>query len=203
MPGRVDQVMVQRLGGWNLVSVEDFLKLDLDEQRSLVVAGGVQFLGDGQPVDAAEAMAQFAAPFAAEVPSTPVPTVIEWPPADVRQPTYTISRVVVAGPRWEVQRESMSGTSVPLAELRRPDEFDPYDLEQADGVDRLSHDLVAMSLGIDGDARIVVGGVAVDDFRDHVFRQRLGNRAWRITTAQVRTLLAERPHVRFVAPAAV
>lgn len=205
MADRVDQVVVQRLGGWNLMSVADWLRLDLGEQRALVAQSAVQFLSDGSPVATEDALAQFAVPLTADGASAAAPAVavIEWPPVDRRQPASTISRVVVAGPRWEVMREALSGSTVPLAEIRRPDEFDPYDLDLPEGIDRLSHDLVAVSLGIDGNARDVVGAAAIDDFRDHVFRLRLGNRAWRITTAQVRSLLAERPHVRFVASAAV
>lgn len=201
MTVQVDQVVVQRLGGWNLMSLAQWRGIDDDEQQALLGQGAVQFLADGQPVDVAIALRALD-PSRASAPAEPVPTVVEWPPVTGMPPAYTVARLVVAGPRWEVLCESVSGTTVPLAELRRPDEFDPYDLERGESIDRLSHDLVAVSLGIAGDATPILGRAALVDFRDQVFRPRLGNRAWRITTGQMRSLLSERPHVRFTSAVA-
>lgn len=199
MSVKVDQVVVQRLGGWNLMSIAQWRDMPEDEQEGLIGQGAVQFLADGQPVDITTALRALSPAQAAAAAAGPEPVLIEWPPPAGAPPAYTFSRLVVAGPRWEVLRESVSGSTVALAEIRRPDEFEPYDLEQADSIERLSHDLVAVSLGIEGDATKVVGRPAIVDFRDHVFRVRLGNRAWRITTGQVRSLLAERALVRFTA----
>jgi hypothetical protein len=51
-----DQVALKKAGGYNLISVEEWLDLPLREQYDLITQSKVQFLKQGEPVRALDAV---------------------------------------------------------------------------------------------------------------------------------------------------
>lgn len=51
-----DHVSLQKAGGWNLITADEFLRIPLGERIDLVMKGKAQFVRDGQVIGAKEAL---------------------------------------------------------------------------------------------------------------------------------------------------
>ena len=51
-----DQVMIQKVGGYNLISLQEFQAISLRERSNLILEGKVQFLKDGKIMPIMEAL---------------------------------------------------------------------------------------------------------------------------------------------------
>lgn len=200
----VDQVMIRKVGGWNMVTLEWWQGQSADEQTSLVNQDAVHFFADGEMLDTGSVLRALGGAAAAAVPEAPPePTVVSWPPATGVPALCTYSRMVVPGPRWEVLRADDGTAPVPLQETMGRDDFEPYDLDNPLGARTLGNDLLGDAFGAGIEPAVLLGYPAIDHFVDKVFNAKLGNRAWQITNRQVRALLEDNPFVRFEAAASV
>lgn len=200
----VDQVMIRKVGGWNMVTLEWWRGQSADEQTSLIQQDAVHFFAEGEMLDTASVLRALGGAAAATVPEAPPePTVVSWPPATGVPALCTYSRMVVPGPRWEVLRADDGGAPMPLQEVMGRDDFEPYDLDNPTGARNLGNDLLGDAFGAGLEPGALLGHPAIDHFIDKVFNAKLGNRAWQITNRQVRALLEDNPFVRFEAAASV
>ena len=201
---QVDQVMIRKVGGWNMTSLDAWLALSSSEQMSLVAQEAVHFLAGGEMLDTSATLQALGSSAADALPAAaPEPVVVTWPPATGAPPLCTYSRMVVAGPRWEVVRADDGTAPVSFQAHIGRDDFEPYDLDTPAGARNLGNDLIGDALGYGREPAAVLGNSAVEHFVETVFNAKLGNRAWQITNRQLRGLLDENPFVRFEAAASV
>ncbi len=201
----IDQVMIRKVGGWNMVTLDWWLGQSDAEQTSLISQDGVHFFADGEMLDTAATLKELGGAAAAAVPepARPEPTVVSWPPATGVPALCTYSRMVVAGPRWEVLRADDGAAPVPFQQFMGRDEFEPYDLDTPLGARNLGNDMLGDAFGVGREPAELLGYPAIDHFADKVFNTKLGNRAWQITNRQLRALMEDNPFVRFEAAASV
>lgn len=188
--------MVQRIGGWVMLTPSDWKAMPADEQAKLLADNAVQFFADGAMVDPAIAVSTLAgdAPAAqAAVVSNDRRTQLR----PVRLVAAIYKHVVVEGPAWEVQRGRDADQLVPLAEYRARSNSRFYDLETTTGIDNLGCDLIADVFGIP-DNIDALASEASDHFRQRFFEPRLGTRAWSIDAADIRGYVEENPFIELV-----
>lgn len=191
----IEQVMVQRVGGWVLITPADWKIMAADEQANLLAQDAVQFFADGAMVDPAVAVSALAGDIAAKSPAV-ITSERRVQLHPVRLVAAIYKHVVIEGPAWQVQRGRDADQMVPMSEFRdRSGRF--YDLETSAGVDNLGRDLIADVYGI-ADSIDHLGGEALEHFRHRFFDQRLGTRAWSVEAADVRNYVEGNPFIELV-----
>ena len=201
----IDQVMVRRLGGWNLISLAAWSELGADERVSLLQQGAVRFLADGEVVPRQEALAALGVDRPATAGRVPPSfaagaRLLSWPRPGQCVSNAIYARIVVDGPRWEVFRRDERGQVIPLAEARGWGDHDPYDLRSDHGLMRLAHDLIGDCLGLGTEILEYVGQLAVAHFAGVTIPAELGDGRWHVTGEQLRKLLAVNPYLIFTPP---
>ena len=187
----VDQILIRRVGGWVLVSNDEWLALSADEQASLLTQDAVQFISAGAIVPPEVALPVLGTAGVAERPPEPA-RLVEL--SSVRRVAAVYRRAVIAGPSFQIQRTG-GGEMAPLHEVRnRPAD---YALDSDDGVAALAADLIADSFGIADNLEL--SAAALKAFKAEIFDVRLGDRVWSIEASEIRDHIDTNPHV-VVAP---
>lgn len=181
----IDQILVRRVGGWVLVSPDDWLALGPGDQAELLAQNAVQFFAAGAPVDPEVAVPALA-PAEAVVDTGPPP--VELVAVDTVAAVYL--RTVIEGPAYEIRREDRDGSVLFHRHRGRPDE---YDLGEETGTDLLATDLIADALGIGDDPDL--GEPAVRHFVNRFYRAQMGNRVWSVDAKEIRENLRSNPHL--------
>ncbi len=194
----IDQVMVRKVGGWNMVSVAWWIERSEQERQSFIEQDAVQFFATGVPVSVEAAQAAFG------LDSSPVEAAIETPEiraqeiAPVKSVMVVYKRQVIPGPIWLVERFDSTSGGHPLEVIRGRNEPDAYNLDSVRGSACLSADLMADSLGFEEDPTQIFDRQALDYFRLHHFEEKLGPRPWEVSSMQIKEWLQENPHLQLV-----
>ncbi len=200
----IDQIMVRKLGGWNLIYPADWVKMSLTERDALLADDAVQFFGDGAQIDTMEAIASLSPDMGAEPqpeekkpePTVPENQIVELTPADLVTATY--SRQVISGPAWQIQRANVDDIAVPFSKFRGHPSDDVYDLLTKEGTLTLIADLMTDVFGHTGDSRELIPLEAAQFFDDNFFSTSLGDRFWEVTAKDVRAQVAKNPYIKLL-----
>ena len=196
----IDQVIVKKLGGYNLKTVKWWLGLPPLEQITLIEGGSIQFFASGVEIAPAAAAKQLSTNLLAEPGAATGfdtgPVRVSWSRRMSGLFHTTYRRQVVAGPRWEITRQAES-TVDELHVVRGYADPAAYDLTDPDGSRRLSDDLFADALGLSQESLPPLRA-ALDYFKRTFFDVELGNRPWETSAATVRYTAAASPHLELV-----
>ncbi|MEL6893497.1 MAG: hypothetical protein AAFP84_18035 [Actinomycetota bacterium] len=196
----VDQIIVRKVGGYNMESVAWWVSQSPGERQRLLADRVVQFFGNGQEIDPALAAASLEVVVEPDLASSEPSIATLVFPQIGREPVNTVyERTVVTGPRWEIHRRTAAGVELLTAARGWGDVEDPYDLNTPAGNRNLAGDLLADSLGYD---RSYVDEIrdAIEHFAVHVLQRQLGNRVWQVTAESIRGTVTENPFLKLVAP---
>lgn len=205
---QVDQIMIRKVGGWNMVRVSDWTSMPLAERDSLVADDAVQFFADGTVVETMEALASIspemgaagdanepnAATASSEAPA--VGDISELMAATLVTATY--SRQVITGPAWQVTRAIEDQDEVPFSEVRNHPNDDVYDLSSPQGTLTLIADLMTDVFGHTGDSTTLISTQAAMHFDETYFSSSLGDRFWQVTAQDIRAQVAKNPYIRLL-----
>ncbi len=191
----IDQIVIQRVGGWVLVSEGEWLRMSEADREELLNQQAVQFFAHGEVIDPETAAGQLdpAMSRRSSDPGQAAVAKVELQAVELLPAVYR--RVVIDGPSWQVQRELAGEDSIPFAPIRGR-AADAYDLDTEAGGKLLVADLVTDSFGIQDVT--MLSADAVEQLHDQLFESALGDRFWEIEAEEIRAQVEESAVVRVV-----
>ena len=208
---KIDQIMIGFSGGWNLINKREWQSMPSKERLQHVTDGTVQFFSGGTQLETMDALELLSTSTVTAKPKQPVPTPkveTSVPAADTQATTEleqrdlvyaSYKRLVIAGPRWQIQRSTETAEEVPFSELRNRPSDDSYDLDEEAGVTLLAADLIADVYGIEEPLENVLPTEALQFFDSTYFAATLGDRFWEVSASDIREQIESNPFIRILA----
>ncbi len=186
----IDQIMIQKVGGWVMISPKEWLNLEAYAADRHLAERTVQFWSHGQMVDADEAAMQLdpsRLPQRIEEFDLRSMQVTRIKPTQMVQADYV--SVLDRSGRWVVLRQPVDGAPVNLA-LFRGHRSDSYDVSRG-GLTTLGADLICDSYG-ESDSSIINVRLAAYlglELQTKYF----GNGSWRLNASTLRNYVERSP----------